>query len=77
MFIGDGIAYIRVSFPTDEEVESLPKALLTPPGEWKPSYIEDDGQWEDSDDGVSIFYRVSATISSQDIHILEPILSAT
>ena len=40
MFISDVLAYLLVRCPTDEEIESFNKVLLTPTGEWKPSYLD-------------------------------------
>ena len=36
MFICDGLAYLLLRCPADEDMELFPKVLLTPPGEWKP-----------------------------------------
>ena len=51
--------------------------LLTPDGEWKPSYPYDDSQWEDSDYDVGSGANVSDTRYTQSNDILESILSAT
>ena len=61
MFISDGLTYLHVILPTDEDMESYPKDPLTPAGEWKPSDLDDDGQWYDSDDYASFGANVSAT----------------
>ena len=50
--------------------------LLTPAGEWKPSDLYDEGQWEDSDDGMSSGANVSATSYTKSNDVLETILSA-
>ena len=36
MFISDGLSYLPVRFPTDEDMDSYPKVTLNPDGEWKP-----------------------------------------
>ena len=43
IFIRNGLSYLPVSCTTDEEIESLTKVLLTPSGEYKPSYLGNDG----------------------------------
>ena len=75
MFISNGISYLPVICPTNEEINAYPKLLLTPSGEWNPSDIEDDDQWEDSDDGKISSANVSATRYTQSNDILEPIIS--
>ena len=75
MFIIDAIAYLPVRCTTDEDMESFTKALLTPRGEWNPYYLGNDGQWEYSDNGVSIGSNISATSLSQSIDSLKTILS--
>ena len=77
MFINGGLAYLPSRCTTDAEMYSLPKLLLTPPGEWKPLYLDHDGQWEDYDDEVSICANVSDNSSDQAIDVLEPIMSAS
>lgn len=77
MIYSDVLAYLSVRCPTDEEMESFPKVLFTHTGEWYPIYPKDDGQWEDSDDKVSIGSNVYVT-SSSSVHVidvLEPIMS--
>ena len=75
MFISNGLAYLTVRCHTDEEMGSLLKVLLTPSGEWKPSYIYNYGQWEDSEDELSIGSNVSDTSSSQSTDVFKSILS--
>ena len=77
MFISDELDYLPVWFPTDEDMESFIKVFITPPGEWKPLYLDHDGQWEDYDDEVSICSNVSDNSSDQAIDVLEPIMSAS
>ena len=77
MFFSDGLDYLPVWCPTDEDMESFPKVFITPPGEWKPLYIDHDGQWKDYDDEVSIGYNVSDNSLDQAIDVLEPIMSAS
>ena len=43
-FISDGLAYLPFRCPTDEEIKSFPKVILTPYREWKPLHIDDDAQ---------------------------------
>ena len=61
MFISDGLTYLHVILPTDEDMESYPKEPLTPAGEWKLSYMDGDGQCNYSDNDSSFGYNVSAT----------------
>ena len=61
MFISDGLAYLPVICPTNEDIESYPKVILFPSVDWKLSDIDDDGQWEDSDDYVGFNTNVYAT----------------
>ena len=57
-------------------MESYPKVLLTTSGDWKPSDIDDDGQWEYYDDNVSSGSNISDTSYTQSNEALEPILAA-
>ena len=75
MFISNGISYLPVVCPTNEEINTYPKMLLTPYGEWKPSDIDDDDQWEDSDDDEISSANVSANRYTQSNDVLEPIIS--
>ena len=77
MFIIYGLFYLSVRCPTDEEMGYLPKVLLTPSGEQNPSYLDDDVQWEDSENEVSIGPNVSATSFAQYNDVLKSILSST
>ena len=52
-----------------------PKVLFTPAGEWKPSDIDDDDQWEDYDDDEISSANVSTTRYTQSNDFLEPIIS--
>ena len=36
MFISDGMAYLSVRFPTNDDMDSYTKVTITPDGEWKP-----------------------------------------
>ena len=49
--------------------------LLDPSGEWKPSYIDDDNQWEYFDDDGRSSANVYDTSYTQYNDILGPILS--
>ena len=76
MSISDGLAYIPVIFPTDEEMESYHKAPLTPSGEWKPQDLDEDFQWGDFDNDASFGVNISANSYTQSYNDLESILSA-
>ena len=76
MLISDGLAYLPIRWPTDEYMESYTKVILNPAGEWKSSYLDDDSQWEYSDDDMSSGANVSVTRYTQSNDVLEPILSA-
>ena len=65
MSISDGLAYIPVIFPTDEEMESYHKAPLTPSGEWKPQDLDEDFQWGDFDNDASFGVNISANSYTQ------------
>ena len=56
---------------------SYPNVLLTPVGECKTSYIDDDCQWEYSYDDVSSGANVYYTSYTQSSDVLKLILSAT
>ena len=56
-------------------MDSYPKVLLEPSGEWKPSYIDDDNQWEYFDDDGRSSANVYATRYTQYNDVLGPILS--
>ena len=45
IFIIYGLAWLPVRCNTYKYMESLPKVIITPYGEWKISYLDDDGQW--------------------------------
>ena len=55
---------------------SFPNVILTPSGEWKLSYLDDDGQWKDSDNKVSIVSNISATSFTKSYDVLESIIPA-
>ena len=74
MFISGGLAHFPIICTTDEYMDSFTRVLLTFPGEWKKSYLDDDGQWYYYDNGMRISSSISATSSSQDIDLLEPII---
>ena len=57
-------------------MESYPNVILTPAGEWKPSYLDDDCQWEDSYDDVSSGANIYYTSYTQSNDVLKIILSA-
>ena len=57
-------------------MESFPKVLLAPAGEFNPSHLDDDGQWEGYDNKLIIGSNISATSSYQSPDVLESILSA-
>ena len=75
-FISDLLSYLPVRFPTNKQIQSCTKVLLTPSGQWKPSDLENDGQWEDSDDDVSFRANIYAIKFTQSNDVLEFILSA-
>ena len=75
MLISNGVSYLPVIFPTNEEIDTYPKVLLTPAWYWKPSDIYDDDQWEDSDDDAISSANVFATRYTQSNDVLEPIIS--
>ena len=56
--------------------EDIKQGPYYPFWEKDPSYIASDGQWEDSNDKVSIVSKISATSSAQANDTLEPILPA-
>ena len=56
-------------------MESYPKVLLNPDGEWKPLYLDDGGQLEDYDDYMRYGVNVYATSYTQSNDVLETILS--
>ena len=74
MFIRDGLAYLTVRCLNYEEMESFPKVLLTPSQKCKPLYLDNDGQWEDSDNKVIISSNVSDTSFTQSNDFLESIM---
>ena len=76
IFISDRLSYLPVICPTDEEMESYPNVPLTLSGWWKTSDLDDDGQWDDSDDGARFGANISATSYTQSEDVLESILSA-
>ena len=76
MFISGGLAYLPVRRPINEYMESYPNVPLTPAEQWKPLYLDDDSQWDDSDDDKSFGANVSATSYTQSDDFLESILSA-
>ena len=75
MFISDGLAYLPFRCPTDKEMESYPKVLLTLAVEWKPSNIDDDGQWDESYNDASLGANVSAASYTRSDDVLKSILS--
>ena len=76
MLSSDGLAYPPVRCLTDKDMDSYPKVILNPDGEWNPSDLDDDDQWEYDDDDVRSDDNVSATSYTQSKDTLEPILSA-
>ena len=75
MFISNGISYLPVICPNNEDIDTYPKVIFTPAGEWKPSDQDDDDQWEDYDDDAISSANVSATRYTQSNDFLEPIIS--
>ena len=75
MFISNRISYLPVICPTNEEIDTHPKVLLTPAIEWKPLDLDDYDLWEDSDDDAISSANVSATRYTQSNEVLEPIIS--
>ena len=75
MFISYDMSYLPVRCPTNEDMESYTKVPLTPGVEWKPSNIDLDGQWDDSDNGASFGANVSATSYNQSDNTPDFILS--
>ena len=76
MFISDGLTYLTFRCPTDEKMGSYTKVIVTPSGEWKPSDLDNDGQWEDCYNNVSFSANVSATNFTQSNNVIYSILSA-
>ena len=75
MFISNGVSYLPLILPTNEEIDTYPKVLLTPNREWKPLDIDDDDQWEDYYDDEISSDNVSTTRYTQSNDFLEPIIS--
>ena len=75
MFISDGLAYLLVRCPTNDDMESYTKVTPTPSGEWKPSNLDYDDQWDDSDDNARFGANVPATSYTQSYDVLKSILS--
>ena len=42
MFISNGISYLPVICPNNEDIDTYPKVILNSAGEWKPSDLDDD-----------------------------------
>ena len=57
-------------------MESYTKVALTSSVEWKPSYLDDDDQWDDSEDNARFGANVYATSSTQSDDLLDSILAA-
>ena len=74
MFISDGVAYLPFRCPTNEYMDSYPKVILTPAGDWKLQDLDDEGQWKYSDDNLSSGVNVSTTSYTQYNYVLETIL---
>ena len=49
--------------------------IITPAGVWKPSNLDNDGQWEDADNNRGSCANVSYTSYTQSNDVLNPILS--
>ena len=75
MFISDRLIYLPFIWPTDEDMEPYPKIPLNPAGEWNPSHLDDDGQWDDSDENASFGAKVSSAGYTQSEYVLGYILS--
>ena len=58
-------------------MESYHNVLLTISRKWKPSDLDDDGQWYESDNNASFGANVSATSYTQSDDVLDSILSAS
>ena len=77
IFISDRLAYLPVRFPTYEEMDSCPKVPLTLYGEWKPLYLDNEGQWNDSNNNAIFGSNVSATSYTWSDNYLKSILSVS
>ena len=75
MFISDGLAYLPVRFPTDEDIYLYPKVPLTPAVGQNPQDLDDNGQWDESDNDASFGTNVSATIYTRSDYFRGSILS--
>ena len=58
-------------------MESYPKVHLNLDWEWKPSDLDDNGQWDNSEEDASFGANVSTTSYTRSDDFLESILPAT
>ena len=76
MFISGSMYYLSIKCPTNEEMDSYHKVTLNPFEELKLSDLDDNGQWDDSNNDAIFGANISATSSTWSDDVLESLLSA-
>ena len=64
MFISGSMYYLFIKCPTNEEMDSYHKVTLNPFEELKLSDLDDNGQWDDSNNDAIFGAKISATSST-------------